>query len=79
MGGRLLDGQVDSNTVKGGCIFVDYATSYVHVEPMTDFTASDILRAKVNYEILMRTYGLIVTCRQWCFQLSLATTAPPEW
>ena len=44
--GRALDGQVESNDIKGFAIFVDHATGYVHVETMTTFHCNRHLTCK---------------------------------
>ena len=59
-GGRVIDGPSQATEVKGGCLFVDHATGYVHNEPLLNFTATEILRAKINFEVLMRSYGIII-------------------
>jgi hypothetical protein len=36
----------------GGCIFVDHASSYVHIEFQAHLTTHETLKAKENYELL---------------------------
>ena len=63
---RLLEQTFDSygkpsaNTFKGGCIFVDHGTGYIHVEHQLGFSAVETIRAKQNYEKLAMDYGVIV-------------------
>ena len=59
-GGRTLDGKIQQTSVKGGAIFVDHCSSHVYIHPLTNFTATEILRAKVAYEVMMRSFGYIV-------------------
>ena len=42
---------------KGGVIFVDNATSFVHVVPVVNFTAGEALRAKREFESEMDSMG----------------------
>jgi len=45
---------------KGGVIFVDHASGYVHVEPVVNFTAGEALRAKRTFEQEMLSMGVTV-------------------
>jgi hypothetical protein len=45
---------------QGGCIFVDHASGYMHVEHQLGFSASETLRAKHNYEQLALAHGVVV-------------------
>ena len=61
--GRKFDGfdrGSDANRFCGGCIFVDHASSYIHVEAQTSLTSHDTLRAKSNFENLCRDSGVAV-------------------
>ena len=49
----------DSDMYKGGAIFVDQATGYIHVEHQTTLTTHATLRAKESYEAMCRDYGVI--------------------
>ena len=44
----------------GGVVFVDHASSYVHVEPVVNFTATEALRAKREFEREMESMGVTV-------------------
>ncbi len=60
--GRLLDTfgkeRVDAK-YKGGCIFVDSATGYVHVELQTKFNSHETLTAKKQFESECTTFGVV--------------------
>jgi transposase InsO family protein len=61
--GRLFGsrGKTNQDTMYcGGCIFVDHASSYVHVEFQSHLTTHETLKAKENYELLARDLGIIV-------------------
>jgi transposase InsO family protein len=61
--GRLFGsrGKTSQDTMYcGGCIFVDHASSYVHVEFQSHLTTHETLKAKENYELLCRDLGIIV-------------------
>ena len=45
---------------QGGCIFVDHASGFMHVEHQLGFSASETLRAKHNYEQLALEHGVVV-------------------
>ena len=49
----------DADKYKGGAIFVDQATGYVHVEHQTSMTTHATLRAKESFEAMCRDYGII--------------------
>mgnify|MGYP000857262147 FL=1 len=60
--GRLFTsrgGSRDTDKYKGGAIFVDQATGYVHVEHQTTMTTHSTLRAKESYEAMCRDVGVI--------------------
>ena len=44
----------------GGCIFVDHASGFIHVEPQVNFTATETLRAKQAFEKVMHNMGVTV-------------------
>ena len=44
----------------GGCLFIDHASSYVHIEPQAHLTTHETLKAKENYELMSRDLGIIV-------------------
>jgi hypothetical protein len=60
--GRTFDffGNSSSAKFKGGCIFVDNAASYVHVEHQVGFSAVETIRAKQGFERLCMENGVVV-------------------
>jgi hypothetical protein len=44
----------------GGCVFVDHASSYVHIEFQAHLTTNETLQAKASYELMSRDLGVIV-------------------
>jgi predicted metal-binding protein len=44
----------------GGCVFVDHASSYVHVEFQAHLATHETLQAKASYEMMSRNLGIIV-------------------
>jgi hypothetical protein len=60
--GRTFDsfGKTSSKMFKGGCIFVDHASSYVFIEMQVGFSVIETLRAKQNFEQHFLNYGIIV-------------------
>ncbi len=61
--GRLLDTygkEADDKRFVGGCIFVDHASSYVHVEFQPSLSAHYTLRAKTDFETLCSSLGVVV-------------------
>ena len=60
--GRLFTGYNKgdiTNRYVGGCIFVDHASSYIHVEMQSSLSSHETLRAKLAFERLCRDYGVI--------------------
>jgi hypothetical protein len=45
---------------QGGCVFVDHASGYIHVEHQLGVSASETLRATHNYEKLALEHGVVV-------------------
>jgi transposase InsO family protein len=43
----------------GGCIFVDHASSHVHIEFQAHLTTHETLQAKESYELLCQDSGII--------------------
>jgi transposase InsO family protein len=43
-----------------GCVFVDHASSYVHVEFQAHLTTHETLQAKASYKLMSRDLGIIV-------------------
>jgi transposase InsO family protein len=61
--GRLFRsrGKTNENSMYcRGCIFVDHASSHVHVEFQAHLTTHETLKAKENYELLCRDSDIIV-------------------
>ena len=44
---------------KGGCIFVDHASEYVHVELQSKLNTHETLRAKVDFEKACTEHGVV--------------------
>ena len=61
--GRTLTsfGKSTSPQYKGGCVFVDHMSSYLHVEHQLGFSSSETIRAKQNFEKLALDNGVIVS------------------
>ncbi len=59
--GRSFDsfGKATSNQYIGGCLFVDHASGYVHVEFQLGFSAIETIRAKQNFEQYAFNNGVI--------------------
>jgi hypothetical protein len=49
-----------SSTYKGGCMFVDHATGYMHVEHQVGFSAVETIRAKHAFESMALVYGVTI-------------------
>ncbi|KAI2509164.1 hypothetical protein MHU86_5283 [Fragilaria crotonensis] len=60
--GRTFDsyGKASSATYKGGCIFVDHCSGFLHVEHQLGFSAVESVRAKQAYEQMALHYGVVV-------------------
>ena len=61
--GRLFSSrgrESQDSMYKGGLIFVDHASTYVHVEPVVNFTAGEAVRAKRAFESEMHSMGVTV-------------------
>ena len=43
----------------GGCLFVDHASGFVHVEHQTSLSSHDTLRAKETFELFCRDHGVL--------------------
>ena len=59
--GRLYTGfgkGSDSQMYKGGCLFIDNATSYIHVDHQQALTSHETLKAKEHFEFPCRDYGV---------------------
>ena len=53
-------GKTTSEQYKGGCIFVDHMSGFVHVEHQLGFSSSESIRAKQNFEAMALQYGIAV-------------------
>jgi hypothetical protein len=49
----------DSEMFSGGCMFVDHASGYLHVEFQTNLNTHETLAAKESYELMCRDHGVI--------------------
>jgi hypothetical protein len=60
--GRTFDsfGKVNSNTYKGGCIFVDHRSVYTFVEHQLGFLAIETIRAKQAFERFALSVGVYI-------------------
>ena len=59
--GRLFSSrgrEFDDRMYKGGRIFYNQASKYVHIEPVVNFTAGEALRAKRIFETEMLSMGI---------------------
>lgn len=60
--GRLLNtyGKERSDAkYKGGCIFIDHATGYTHVEPQTSLNSHATLAAKKSFNEMCASHGVV--------------------
>jgi hypothetical protein len=60
--GRTFDsfGKASSAMYKGGCIFVDHCSGYLHVEHQLGFSAVESIRAKQAFEQLSMHSGVVI-------------------
>ena len=61
--GRLFSGfdkGGDSTRYVGGCIFVDHASSYIHIEFQPSLSSHETLRGKLAFERQCRDIGVVV-------------------
>ena len=60
--GRTKDsyGKATSEKYKGGAIFVDHGTGYLHVEHQLGFSAVETIRAKQAYENMAFEHGVVI-------------------
>ena len=49
----------DTSMYDGGCIFVDHASNFVHIEFQAQLNTHETLRAKQSYEAFCRDHGVI--------------------
>ena len=43
----------------GGCLFVDHASGFIHVEFQTHFNTQETINAKDNFELMCRNNGVV--------------------
>ena len=48
----------------GGCIFVDHATGFIHIEHMINFTATETIQTKRRFEKKLLDMGVLVQSYQ---------------
>lgn len=53
-------GRTTSEQYKGGCIFVDHMSGYLHVEHQLGFSASETIRAKQSFEKMALDSGVVI-------------------
>jgi len=60
--GRTYDsfGKPSSDQFKGGCIFVDHASGYIHVTHQLGFSAVETIRAKQDFEKMAMDHGVTI-------------------
>jgi hypothetical protein len=64
MKGRLFAGKgktEESKMYKGGCIFVDSASGYVHIELQATLGSNEMLQAKEVFKLMCRDAGVVPT------------------
>ena len=61
--GRLFTSRGKTSALEnlycGGCLFVNHATDFVHVEHQTSTSTHDTLRAKESFELFCRDHGVL--------------------
>ena len=60
--GRLFTSRgktADSEMFSGGCLFVDHASGYIHVEFQTSLNTHETINAKDNFELMCRDHGVV--------------------
>ena len=60
--GRLFSGlgkSADHKLYSGGCLFVDHATNYVHVEFQQSMSSHATLKGKTDFEAKCRDFGIL--------------------
>jgi hypothetical protein len=61
--GRLFEGYdkgSEDSRYTGGCIFIDHASSYIHVEFQVSLSSHETLRAKLAFERQCRDVGVVI-------------------
>ena len=62
--GRLLTSKgktPEKEMYTGGCLFIDHASNYVHVEFQQHLTSHETLKSKEQFEQVCRDYGVVPT------------------
>ncbi|KAI2495349.1 hypothetical protein MHU86_19151 [Fragilaria crotonensis] len=60
--GRLFSSagrSLNSDMFAGGCLFIDHASNFVHVEFQKHLNTHETLKAKQNFELMARDSGVI--------------------
>ena len=60
--GRLLNTygkEKADEKYKGGCIFVDHASGYIHVELQSKLNTHETMQSKVNFEAMCTQHGVV--------------------
>jgi hypothetical protein len=60
--GRLFTSRGKTNDNKmfsGGCLFIDHASGYIHVEFQTHLNTHETMHAKENFELMCRDNGVV--------------------
>jgi hypothetical protein len=55
-----LEKNNDASLCKGGCMFVDNATGWVHTVHQTSLTSHETLSAKEKFEFACQDYGVLI-------------------
>jgi transposase InsO family protein len=61
--GRLLHTygkEADDEKFRGGCIFVDHSSGYIHVELQSHLSSHETLGAKKEFETMSAGYGVVI-------------------
>jgi hypothetical protein len=60
--GRLFTSRgktTDNEMFSGGCLFIDHASGYIHVEFQTHLNTHETMHAKENFELMCRDNGVV--------------------
>ena len=60
--GRLFSSagkSLNSDMYAGGCLFIDHASNFVHVEFQKHLNTHETLKAKQNFELMARDHGVV--------------------
>ena len=50
---------LNTNIFAGGCLFIDHATNFVHIEFQKHLNTAETLKTKEKFEALSKDYGVI--------------------